>query len=174
MTSDIQPAPERRRQALEAMQGVFGADARRVRHALTVLGFAETLLAQEPGCREVVVLAAILHDIGIHAAETKHGSTIGVYQEIEGPPIARAILETLGVDEATTDHVCRIIANHHSARDIDTPEFRIVWDADWLVNLPDEFPDVSPSRRETLIGRLFKTAAGKALALSLYCGQSER
>lgn len=64
------------------------------------------------------------------------------------------------------DHICLIIANHHSARDIDTPEFRIVWDADWLVNIPEEFPDHSPKRMADLIDRVFKTNVGREIARS--------
>jgi hypothetical protein len=165
----IEPAG-RRREIIEAMKTVFGPDARRIEHALKVLDFAEALLAREPGCREVVVAAAILHDIGIRQAELKHGSAAGGYQEIEGPPIAREILEKLEFEEAVIDHVCRIIANHHSARDIDTPEFRILWDADWLVNIPDEHPHAARPELERLIGRVFRTAAGRDMARSRYLG----
>ena len=172
MKTNAPLSPKWRRDALHAMKEVFGDDPRRIEHALKVLEFAEAILAQDAGDREVVVMAAILHDIGIHQAEAKHGSAAGKYQELEGPPIARVIMQKLGFDEGTMDHVCRIIANHHSARDIDTPEFRIIWDADWLVNLPDEFPHASPARREELIGRLFRTAAGKSMAKSLYLTES--
>ncbi len=158
----------RREETIAAMKAVFGTDARRIDHALKVLDFAETILAEEPGRPEVVVAAAVLHDIGIHEAERKHDSAAGRFQEVEGPPIARRIMEKLGFDEDVIEHVCRIIANHHTARDIDTPEFRILWDADWLVNLPEEFPDSSPSRLDRRIDRVFRTPAGKRLARSLY------
>src|ERR1035437_264125 len=101
MTPHARISPEWRGEVIAAMKGVFGDDIRRIEHALRVLGFAEAILAQEPGCpgsREVVIAAAILHDIGIHQAEVKHGSAAGRYQEIEGPPIARGILERLGFD----------------------------------------------------------------------------
>ena len=153
---------------IKEMKQVFGEDQRRIRHALAVLDSAELILKQEKANPLVVKAAAVLHDIGIHEAETKHGSAVGKYQEIEGPPIARRILEALQVDPAAIDHVCQIIANHHSARDIDTPEFRILWDADWLVNIPDEFPQAERSRLEEIIARVFKTGAGRHLAEALY------
>ena len=157
---------------IKEMKTVFGDDERRVRHALTVLDYAEQILKQEKADPLVVKAAAVLHDIGIHQAEAKHGSPAAKYQEIEGPPIARGIMKELGIDEMIIDHVCRIIANHHSARDIDTPEFRIVWDADWLVNLPDEYRDLSRLRLENMIDRMFKTATGVNLAKSLYLAGS--
>jgi len=69
------------------MRKLFGEDQKRIDHALSVLSFAEQILNDEPGDREVVVAAALLHDIGIHEAERKYGSSAGRYQEIEGPPI---------------------------------------------------------------------------------------
>ena len=150
------------------MRAVFGADERRIHHALAVLGFAEELLAVEPGDELTVRAAAILHDIGIQAAERKHNSNAGKWQEIEGPPIAREILVRLGVDAERIEHVCKIIANHHSARDIDTPEFRIIWDADWLVNIPDEYPAYSKEERVRLIEKVFRTPTGRRRALELY------
>ncbi len=151
------------------MEALFGDDRRRIDHALAVLAHAESIMAAQGGLDGLVVrAAAILHDIGIHAAERKHGSSAGRYQEIEGPPIARAILEELGVPGDQTDHVCRIVANHHSARDIDTPEFRVIWDADWLVNIPDEHDVTDTGRMTELVNAVFKTERGKTLARELF------
>lgn len=153
---------------ITAMQDVFGDDTRRIEHALAVLDHAEFLLTAEPGDELTVIAAAVLHDIGIHEAERKYDSCAGRYQEIEGPPIARKILKRLAIDAARIDHICKIIANHHSARDIDTPEFRIIWDADWLVNIPEEYPQYSPEERRRLIEKVFRTPTGCQRALALY------
>lgn len=158
--------------AVREMKQVFGDDERRIRHALAVLDYAQRILQRERGDPLVVMAAAVLHDIGIAQAERKYNSAAGKWQEIEGPPIARGILEKLDVDSAAVGHVCRIIANHHSARDIDTPEFRILWDADWLVNIPEEFPRASRAHLEEIISRVFKTATGNSLARSLLLAEN--
>ncbi len=132
-------------QLTAAMKAQFGDDRRRIDHALRVLASAEEIIRTEAGDPRVVFAAAILHDIGIQEAERRHGSAAGTYQELEGPPIARRIMTGLGVDGATIEHVCRIVGSHHSAGDIDTPEFRIVWDADWLVNIPKNTPMPTPT-----------------------------
>ena len=150
---------------IREMKKVFGDDEHRIRHAYKVLDFAEQILKGEQADPLVVRAAAVLHDIGIHEAESKHGSAGGKYQEIEGPPIARRILEATGVDEERTDHVCRIIADHHSASSMDTPEFRILWDADNLVNLFAEASGPPGGDAEDMIDRVFKTPAGRELAL---------
>jgi HD superfamily phosphodiesterase len=161
--------PEIRESLIARMASVFGDDSRRIDHAMAVLGYAESILADSPGvCGLVVRSAAILHDIGIHAAEQKHGSSSGKYQELEGPPIAREILESMDIDPGAVDHICRIVANHHSARDIDTPEFRIIWDADWLVNIPDEHDTSDSKSISELIDKVFKTPTGRTTAQELF------
>lgn len=153
---------------IAGMKAVFGDDQRRITHALKVLDFAQTIMKAEGGNPKVVLAAAVLHDVGIPESEKKYGSSAGRHQEVEGPPVARPIMESLKMDPDTVDHVVKIIANHHSAKDIDTTEFRILWDADWLVNLPDEFPDKKGEELERFIDKVFKTKTGNSLARSLY------
>lgn len=154
---------------IAAMKRVFGTDQKRIDHAFQVLHEAREIIRQENGTDpKVVMAAAILHDIGILEAEKKHGSSAGVYQEAEGPAIAKPIMEDAGIDPETIEHVLKIIANHHSARDIDTPEFRVLWDADWLVNLPEEHPDLSGEKLKDKIEKIFRTDSGKRAALDKF------
>jgi len=153
---------------IEEMKNVFGGDQRRIEHALAVLDYAEQIQAAEGGDLLVVKAAAILHDIGIHEAERKYGSSAGNYQEIEGPPIAEEILGKYDLDETVVGHICRIIANHHRAKDINTLEFRILWDADWLVNIPVELPNIGREKLKKLIDKLFKTNTGRRIAVELF------
>jgi hypothetical protein len=155
------------------MKKVFESDNRRIEHAVAVLKYAEQILGDQQADPLIVTAAAILHDIGIHEAERKHGSSAGKYQEIEGPPIAENILKSNGIDEKSIEHICRIIGNHHSAKDIDTPEFRCIWDADWLVNLPEVIQDKSKEQLDKIIERTFKTAKGLEMAKELFINGDE-
>ncbi|MFC1538357.1 HD domain-containing protein [Candidatus Latescibacterota bacterium] len=160
--------PTLKERLIKSMKNTFGDDRKRISHALSVLAYAEELHGIEGGDRDVVTAAAVLHDIGIHEAERKYGSTAGKYQEIEGPPIARRIMEELGLGEELIFHVCRIVGSHHTGRDIDTIEFRILWDSDWLVNMPDEFPNASAEKLRSLFERIFRTESGKTKAYELF------
>lgn len=151
-----------------AMRDYFGHDRRRINHALRVTGYAEEILAHEKGDREVVIAAALLHDIGIREAERKYGSSAGNLQEQEGPPVAREILVYLGFDANVTDEICAIIGSHHSPGELDTDNFRIIWDADWLVNLGDEFDVNDSGKTRELIRKIFLTTTGKTMAEQLY------
>jgi HD superfamily phosphodiesterase len=153
---------------IQKMKDVFGDDQKRINHALAVLKYAERIQVVEGGDETVVTAAAILHDIGIHQAEQKYGSPAGKYQEIEGPPIAEQILKSSEFPSEKIEHVCKIVANHHSAKNIDTLEFRIIWDADWLVNFPDEFANTSEEKRQQMLNKIFKTLKGRQIAEKLF------
>jgi HD superfamily phosphohydrolase YqeK len=157
----------RERIALE-MKKYFGTDFKRVHHAIKVARFAEQILKMEGGNPLVVMGAAYLHDIGVHEADRKYGSHSGHYQEMEGPAIAREILERLNVPKQMIDEICDIIGHHHSPREEETLNFQILYEADGLVNTEEEETSKDRKKVEELIGKVFRTTTGKRLAEKLY------
>jgi HD superfamily phosphodiesterase len=153
---------------MKEMEAYFGEDTKRVNHAHRVTEYAEELLRREGGDYPIVIGASVLHDIGIQAAEKKYGSTTGKYQEREGPPIARQILTRLGFEQGQIEEICDIIAHHHSPGKITTRNFAILYDADWLVNLRDEYDIQDRDKLSNIIGKIFLTQSGKDLARSIY------
>jgi HD superfamily phosphodiesterase len=149
-----------RNNLISEMQSYFAEDDRRIKHAFAVLGYAESILESEPGNPEIVIPAAILHDIGIKEAERKYNSSAARYQETEGPPIARGIMEKLKVNSKIIDEVCEIIAHHHTPNVIDTLNFNILWDADLITNIKEEGISINKQK----IGKLFKTHEGRKIA----------
>jgi putative nucleotidyltransferase with HDIG domain len=152
------------------MKRYFGTDFKRVNHALKVARYAEHILKVEGGDPLVILGAAYLHDIGIHEAERRHGSSAGHYQETEGPAIAREILQRLNVQKEVTDEICDIISHHHSPKGGETLNFQILYEADWLVNIEEEGIAKDREKTEKLIGKAFRTSAGRRLAKELYLG----
>jgi HD superfamily phosphodiesterase len=151
------------------MINYFKNDPRRINHSLKVYGFALAISSME--CvREkeslIINLAAVLHDIGIKEAERKYNSTAGNYQEIEGPPIAKQILENLGVEKSIIERVCHLIGNHHSYLKIDGIDFQIIVEADFLVNIYEDSLD-----RDMIVNirkKYFKTKRGIELLDTMY------
>jgi hypothetical protein len=162
--------PELRAQLIDAMEATFEGSVGRIDHAKTVLGHAETILANEPGDETVVVTVAILHDIGVMPALKSRGESNHHDQEVDGPPMARAILEGLGFAPAVTQQVCDIIAHHHNGQ-MESPEFSIMWDADWLVNFPGYLDNADAADRTAAITKIFRTETGAALARELFLPQ---
>lgn len=154
---------------IAAVKDRFGEDQRRVAHALRVLDHAEVLLREEDAAPRVVIAAALLHDIGIQEAERKHGSSAARYHELEGPAIAREIMAELDFEEETISHVCSIVGSHHSGGKVDTPEFRILWDADRIVNIEEgEVGGEDTEELDEVIERTFRTDAGRARARDMF------
>ncbi|MDC7126954.1 MAG: HD domain-containing protein, partial [Spirochaetales bacterium] len=123
--------------AIDKMIIYYQDDVIRINHALKVYGFAESIALSEnlSGEKlEILLLAAILHDIGIKEAEKKYNSSAGNFQEIEGPPIARNIMEELVVPQNIIERVCFLVGNHHSYKKIDDIDFQILIEADFFVN----------------------------------------
>lgn len=148
------------------MKQYFGRDFKRIGHAGRVARYAEKIGKNEKADMAVILCAAYLHDIGIKNAEEKYGSAKAEHQHVEGPPVARKILQDLGAREALIDEVCDIISHHHHPRDSETRNFKVVYDADMLANM-DACQGKEQIDAETLarkIDSIYLTDAGKELA----------
>lgn len=160
-----------RQKLIEELEGYLGNDKKRIKHAKSVMHFAGELLKKEAGDWHIVIPASILHDIGIKEAERKYGSSAGNYQEREGPAIARKFLLEVGFKMEDIDEICEIIAHHHTLGKINTQNFRLLYDADWLVNLKDEVATEDKTKLSEVIDKVFLTKAGKELAEKIYFNQ---
>ncbi len=146
-----------------AVRKYFGADARRIKHAMDVAGHAEIIgKEQEDGDMMVIMATALLHDIGIREAERKFDSSSAKHQHTEGPPIAREILAGLKAKPELVDEVCDIIGHHHSPRDEETTNYKVIYDSDLIVNMTELYKEKPPAREhlDKLLASSFMTAAG--------------
>jgi HD superfamily phosphodiesterase len=160
-----------REKLIEKMKEIFGEDNKRINHALKVLKFSEEIMEHEvmdSQIKNIIVSTAILHDIGIHEAEKKYNSNSGKYQEIEGPPIAKKIMEALELNKIFIDRICYIIGGHHTAKKNDGIDFQIIWESDLLVNIEEDGLNSANSNLEKIIKDNFITETGRNIATKLY------
>ena len=149
-------------------------DPRRVQHALKVYAFAKSIGEEEglaAGPLAVLETAAVLHDIGIHESERKYGSSAGNYQELEGPPVAREILNPFGLPPEFTERVCFLIGHHHTYSNIDGPDYQILVEADFLVNLYED--GLKPEQAKTALEKIFRTETGKTYLREMFLPEAE-
>ncbi len=134
----------------------------RIQHFLKVLAFSELIAKIEGLDRrsyEILSLAAICHDVGIKRSLEKYGSGAGHYQELEGPPIAREMLEDLEIEPGIVDRVLYLIGHHHSYEKIEGLDYQILVEADFLVNIHEgEMPE---EKRSKVRKDIFRTDGGR-------------
>jgi len=160
-----------RKNAIEKMKKLFGQEKRYINHSLKVLSYAEQIYDREnvnqAFVKDVITLGSIFHDTGIPVALKKYGSPEFQYQENEGEITARRALNEMSIRPDIRERVCYIIAHHHSFDCIDGLDFRILWEADMVVNLQEGNYTLNGEPSEKFIERNFKTDSGKKLAAEI-------
>jgi HD superfamily phosphodiesterase len=146
-----------------------GNDVKRINHLLKVYSFAHYIGAKEKCNRElqtIIDTAALLHDIGIHEAERKHHSSAGNWQEIEGPIVAKELLNTIKLDNNIQERVLYLIGHHHTYKNIDGIDYQILIEADFLVNIFED--NMEKTAINNIKENIFKTSNGIKLLEQLY------
>lgn len=160
------------------MKRYFGQDFRRIGHATRVARYVEEigkLLAGQPEPPAdynpaVAGIVAYLHDIGIKEAERKFNSSAPHYQHQEGPPVAREILAALGATPGLIAEVCEIIGHHHAPRPAESTNFKVLYDADLIVNLEEKQQESPspPAHLAKVVAGSFLTGAGAQVAARIF------
>lgn len=86
----------------------YQGDPKRIQHFLKVYAYAKTIGEQEgldEKTQKILETAAVTHDIGIKISEEKYQSSVGKYQEMEGPAVARIMLEDMEFEKEIIDRV---------------------------------------------------------------------
>jgi hypothetical protein len=128
---------------IQAIREDSGGDSARMARAVTAFRFAKELVVQEGGDPRVVLAAALLLD---SAAK------------------ARTFLQSTGMDEPTIERVCQIVQCVRAGRELDAPEFKVVWDSDLLARLAPGEADRGQKKLEMTADRQLKTEAGRAIS----------
>ena len=139
----------------------YAGDVKRINHFMKVYSFAKTIGEMEQiesEKQEILEIAAIVHDIGIKLSEQKYNSSSGKYQQIEGPAIAKELLEKLDYSSSIIARVCFLVGHHHTYTAINDIDFQILVEADFLINIFED--EMSQEAVSKIKDNYFKTTAG--------------
>ena len=145
-------------------------DPKRIQHFIKVFEFAHVIGVMERLNEQqlrILDMASIMHDIGIRPSEIKYGRCDGKLQEQEGPFYAKDMLA--GFPEVSSDEVervCYLIAHHHTYDNVDGLDYRILLEADFLVNAMEDNLD-----KEAIIAfrdKVFETMTGLHLINTMF------
>lgn len=154
---------------INAMITYYAGDPRRINHFLKVYSFAKTIGEMEhlnESLQEILEVAAVVHDIGIKISEEKYQSSAGTYQQIEGPAVARDMLTGLGYETEFIERVCYLIAHHHTYNDIKEPDYQILVEADFLVNIYED--EMSRDSIISVKEKIFRTKIGTDYLVKMF------
>ena len=153
----------------QKMIDYYEGDAKRIQHFVKVHSFASLIAHMERLSDEQLIVleaAAYVHDIGIKPAERLYGSSNGKYQEMLGPAQAEIMLKKCGFTDKQIKRICYLVGHHHTYTDIDAPDYQILVEADFLVNLYED-----SASKEAVINageRIFKTNTGIKLLHDMF------
>lgn len=153
----------------ERMIKYYAGDVRRINHFLKVHAFAKQIGELEMLPEDMLFTleaAALVHDIGIKISEQKYNSSAGKYQEIEGPAEAEKMLSELMFDKSTINRVSYLVGHHHTYDMVDSSDYQILIEADFLVNAFED--NMSVESIMNVRNKIFKSKAGTEILDTMF------
>lgn len=153
----------------QKMMEYYAGDPGQIQHFVKVHSFAALIGRQErldEKTQLILEIAALVHDIGIKPAMEAFGSSAGPLQERLGAPAAQELLEEIGFPQELTARVCYLVSRHHTYTDVDGLDYRILLEADYLVNCYEN--GFSKEAAAAAIGKVFCTDTGKQLHSTMF------
>ena len=162
---------------IDAMTQYDRGDVLRIQHFLKVHDLAVTIGTLEgmpQADLDILEAAAILHDIGIHPAEKKYGNCAGPHQEMLGPGEAVKLVTSVNgllpqgsrIGNDALERICFLIAHHHTYSGVDSLDWQILLEADFLVNLYEDGETLSAVRK--VRESIFRTASGTRILDNMF------
>ncbi len=154
---------------IEKMIDFYNGNLRDINHFLKVWAFAKNIGEQErldARTQETLELAAVVHDISCPLCRAKYGNADGKRQEEESPPLMEEFFKGLPIERSVAERISWLVAHHHTYTDVSGMDYRILLEADFLVNADES--GYSKSAIESAKKQFFRTDAGLRLLNNIY------
>ena len=138
-------------------------------HFMKVWAYAKTIGESECIDKKTLLtleFAAIVHDIACPSLRKEYGNSPHKLQEEYGPPMVREFYKDTGMSDEMLDRICYLVGHHHTFTDVDGMDYRILLEADFLVNAGEQekYRKVTDQFRENV----FRTKTGLKLLDSMF------
>ena len=147
----------------------YAGDPHQSQHFVKVHSYCRLIGLEEGLDQETQItleMAALVHDVGIKAGMERYGRGNGKVQEELGPAIAEKMLGELGVDAQRVERISYLVGHHHTYTDVEGLDYRILLEADFLVNLHEE-----KEPKEQIVKayeEIFRTETGKSICKTMF------
>ena len=155
---------------MKKMMDYAGGNHQDINHFMKVHSFARTiglLEGLDEQTQYILEACAIVHDIACPLCREKYGSAAGRLQEAESEPLLRDFFRGTDLPENQLERIIFIVTHHHTYSGVDGVDYRILLEADFLVNADESDSyrkDIEPFRKN-----VFRTKSGLALLNSVFC-----
>lgn len=143
----------------------FEKDVKRIGHAMKVYSYGKAISESLEINERVLSGACLFHDIGIKVGEDRGEIVTGKMQERYGREKIGQVLAKTDYLESEIEIIASLIGRHHTYTNIDSIEYQILVEADFLVNIEEEI-EMYENREKYFY--LFKTEKGKEIFKTLY------
>ena len=153
----------------QAMIEYYRGDSHQIQHFAKVHTYSRLIGTLEGLDEETMItleMAALVHDVGIKAGMEKYGRGNGKIQEELGPAIAEELLTGLGVDPDRVARISYLVGHHHTYTNVEGMDYRILLEADFLVNLHEEKEPIEGILKA--YEEIFRTEAGKKIVKTMF------
>lgn len=138
-------------------------------HFMKVYTFAKTIGEMEgldDATQELVELTAIVHDIACPLCREKYGSASGDKQEAESAALLEPFFSDIDIPQTVKNRISFIVCHHHTTTGVEGIDWRIMLEADYLVNAAEQ--KQSPEAIRAFKENVFRTESGLRLLHSIY------
>lgn len=141
-----------------------------IKHTANVASLTARL-AQSMGCgdreTELLVVAALLHDVGCPKARSLHGKALPTFQEQYGREIAQEWLENEPeLSPTEKEWIANVVGLHHHPRQATEMGFRPLFEADTIVNMGEGY--YKEGQEQHIYDTLMETVPGRSLFAQMF------
>ncbi len=155
--------------AAEKMIKFYKGNQEDINHFLKVWSFARIIGESEnldEKTLHTLELTAIVHDISCPLCREKYGNTDGRHQEKESEALVKAFFEGTDIEGETLSHISWLVCHHHTYTNINSIDYRILLEADYLVNAGENKHE--RARIISFRDNVFRTKMGIRLLEDIY------
>ena len=154
---------------LEKMLRYSDGNIHDIDHLIRVWTYAKTigeLESLDDNTQLILEVAAITHDIACPMCREKYGNTNGKHQEEEGTRMVKDFLLDTGLKSEQIDRVAFLVGHHHTFNCIDSPDWQILVEADYIANASEN--GYSKQNIQNFMNTIVNTKSGKMLIEDIF------
>lgn len=154
---------------IQKMIEFYNSNLHDIDHFLKVWAFAKTIgeLERLDGhTLYILEFAAITHDIACPLCREKYNNTNGKNQELESLPLLEEFFDEFSLCEEDKSRIFRLVSHHHTYFEVDGPDYRILLEADFIVNAGES--EFSKNAIKNALNKIFRTYSGKKILSDIF------